>query len=311
MLMRNNNGIVIDQDVRKEFPALFASQAASHVSENYQMYRSDQLIDLMGEKGLKLVEIGQQASRKRNPNTQLHTMRFQPTTAPTIFGVNDSVPEVVIMNGHDGRNRFRALAGIFRFICSNGMVVADQEMGSVIRRHFGKNNTFDKVSAIVGELPEAINKMSGRILDWSALNLSENEQTLLASQLIKARGAPEWVEPSLVLEAKRDLEKPNAEGERNLWTTFNVLQENLTNSNLHSAREDNRTSLRPITGAWRNLKANEDLWTQAEAYFSAKVEGLTDEDKEALSRARKAAYERNRRAAKALVNAPEKEVIDA
>jgi hypothetical protein len=308
MLLRNNNGITIDSEVRKEFPALFNHKPAQHCSDKYQLYRSDELIDLMGEKGMKLVEIGQQAARQRDPRTQLHTMRFQPIDVPPVFGVNDSAPEIVIMNGHDGRNRFKALAGIFRFICSNGMVVSDMELGKVVVRHFGTNNTFDKVSAIVGDMPDAINKMHGKILDWSALTLNEHEQTLLAMELIKARQAPDWVTSDHVLAARRDDEQP-VDGQRTLWTTFNVLQENLTNAEVNGKEGDRRTSLRPLQGAWRNVQANEALWTAAETYYHVKVDGLNEEERELLRKARDAAYSRNRRAIKAQQEA--KEPVDA
>lgn len=304
MILRDNNGITIDAEVRKEFPAIFNHKPGQHLSDKYQLYRSDELIERMSDKGMKLVEIAQQLARQRDPRTQLHTLRFQPLDTPPQFGVNDSVPEVVILNGHDGRNRFRAEAGIFRFICSNGMVVSDMELGKVVRRHFGANNTFDKVAEIVAELPDVINKMHGKILDWSALTLNEQEQTMLALELIKARQAPDWVTSAHVLEAKRDAEQP-VDGQRSLWTTFNVLQENLTNAEVSGKEGDRRSSLRPIQGAWRNVQANEALWSTADAYYSAKVEGLTDDEKEGLARARKAAYERNRRAIKATEEAQE------
>jgi hypothetical protein len=308
MMLRNNNGIAIDAEVRKEFPAIFNHRPAQHCSDKYQLYRSDELIERMTEKGMKLVEIGQQAARQRDPKTQLHTLRFQPVDVPAQFGVNDSVPEIVILNGHDGRNRFRAEAGIFRFICSNGMVVSDMELGKIVLRHFGANNTFDKVSAIVSEMPDAINKMHGKILDWSALTLDEKEQTMLAMQLIKARQAPDWVTSEHVLQAQRDAEQP-VDGQRSLWSTFNVLQENLTNASVAGKEGDKRASLRPIQGAWRAVQANEALWTAAEAYYSAKVEGLTDDEREELAKARRRAYDRNRHAVKAVQEA--KEPVDA
>ena len=303
MLLRDNTGIdVTSKEVRKDFPAVFNHKPSQSLSDKYQLYRSDELIDQFKEKGFKLVEIGQQVSRQRNPSTQLHTLRFQPLEAPPQFGVNDSVPEVVILNGHDGRNRFRAMAGIFRFICSNGMVVSDMDLGTVVRRHFGANNTFEKVSAIVGELPDAVNKMHGRILDWSALELSTQEQTLLALELIKARQTPDWVTSDHVLEARREADK--LEDGSSLWSVFNVLQENLTNFEVSGKEGDRRQSLRPVRGAYRNLQANEALWTTADQYYKTKVDGLTEAEYEELTKLRRRAYDRNYRAVKQLEAEP-------
>jgi hypothetical protein len=72
---------------------------------------------------MKLVELGVETARKRDPKTASHVMRFQPIDAPLQFGVNDSIPELVIANNHSGRAKFTACGGIFRFVCSNGMIV--------------------------------------------------------------------------------------------------------------------------------------------------------------------------------------------
>lgn len=311
MVLRDNSGLKVDDSLRREFPAVFNHKPAKTLSDKYELYRSDEIIERMAERNMKLVEISQQMSRARDPRTQMHSLRFQPLDTPPQFGVNDSVPEVGILNSHNGRNKFSAFAGIFRMICSNGLVVADMNLGTVVRRHFGKNNTFDKVAAIVDDLPAAVIKINGLILDWSALSLDEQEQVQLAKQLIDARGAPDWLKdkPELVLEARRPEEQPK-DGERDLWTTFNVLQENLTNQTVQGNPDDSRVSLRPIRGAFRNYDANRVLWTTAEAYYNSVVDGMDGDEQEALFRARKAAYERNRRAAKEFVEHPP-ETVDA
>ncbi len=297
MILRDNAGINLNSsEVRKNFPAIFNHRPSERVSDKYQLYRSDELIESLSDKGMKLVELGIETARKRDPKTATHVMRFQPIDTPAQFGVNDSVPELVIANNHSGRAKFAAYAGIFRFICSNGLIVPEISLGAVQKRHFGQFNTFEKVAQLVAEMPEAINKMHTRILDWSALQLDEHEQTQLAMELIDDRHPPEWLTSDLVLKARRDSEQP-VDGKRNLWTTFNVLQENLTNVELlNAARDDNRSRLRPISSGWTSFRTNVALWSTAEAYYNSQVEGLNEDEKTELAKARKAAYERNRRA---------------
>jgi hypothetical protein len=299
MILRDNAGININNtEVRKNFPAIFNHRASDKVSDKYQLYRSDELIETLQGQGMKLVELGVETARRRDPKTATHVMRFQPHEAPLQFGINDSIPEIVIANNHAGRSKFAAYGGIFRFVCSNGMIVPAVQLGAVMRRHFGQNNTFEKVKELVAELPEATLKMHGRILDWSALSLNQAEQYELARELIEQRHAPDWLTPDEVLEARRISEAP-VDGERTLWTTFNVLQENLTNVELNNKnREDNRSRMRPISSGWTSFRTNAALWSTAETYYNSKVEGLTDEEKEQLSKARKNAAERSRYAVK-------------
>ena len=134
MFAKNSNGLTIDAAFEAKFPAIFNAVPASRVSEGYQSYRSDKIIDQMLANGMKLVEASQQKARMRDPRHQLHMMRFRPDHIEAKFRAFDSTPEIVILNGHDGRNAFRALAGVFRFVCSNGMIASDMDLGAISKR---------------------------------------------------------------------------------------------------------------------------------------------------------------------------------
>lgn len=295
---RDNAGIKIDAALKKEFPAVFSHRRSTNVSDEYQMYRSDKVIELMEAEGLKLVEIAQERvgwSTRRQPHTQIHTMRFHSKAETRAsFGVGDSVPEIIVMNSHDGRAVFRAMAGIFRLVCCNGMVVADQEFGTVKRRHYGEANAFEKVRDIIADMPRVLETVSSRVQDWSAVDMDPAAQIALARLCMRERAAPEWLLPEQVLEARRPAELVDSNGHRDLWTTFNVLQEGLTNSTINrlAGGEGRSRSVRPINAAWGNVNLNQRLWATAEMYFEDRVPLLPEETQEALQQrweARKAA----------------------
>jgi len=297
--LRDNNGIKLDAALKSEFPAIFNKRRSTNVSEEYQMYNSAEVVDLMLKAGLSLVEVGQEKlgwSTKRQPHTQVHTMRFMsPEFARKDFGVGDSHPEIVVMNSHDGRCVFRAMAGVFRLVCSNGMVVADQNFGIVRRRHFGEANAFAKVKEIIADMPRVVAEVSGRIEDWSAVRLSTAEQIELARLSMAEKvptgsvRAPDWLLPEQVLEARRDGEHTAGDGTRDLWTTFNVLQESLTNARIpRLAGEGRARTIQPVTDVVGNTGYNQKLWATAEAYFNAKLETLAEEERAAIDAARAA-----------------------
>lgn len=289
---RDTNGIELTKELKAQFPAVFNKRRSVNVSEDYQLYRSDEIIDIMGGHGMKLVELSQEQmrwSKKRHPHTQIHALRFRPEVALQSFGVGDSFPEIVIMNSHDGRAVFRAMAGIFRLVCSNGMVVADANFGTVRRRHFGEANSFAKVKEIIADLPRVVTQVSESIGSWSALNLTADQQLALAKRMLELKTpsgsirGPEWLQPEQVLEARRVSEAPK-DGKRDLWTTFNVLQENLTNAEISTPEnfDGRRRSIRPLTGVPDNIGFNQRLWTTAADYFTAAVDGMEEGERKAF-----------------------------
>lgn len=275
---RDNAGIDIkNPDLKRAFPAIFNTRRSVNVSEDYKLYRSDKIIEIMQAEGLQLVELGQERmgwSRKRHPHTQIHTMRFRdPRFTRDGMGVGDSIPEILIKNSHDGRCLFSAMAGLFRLICSNGMVVPSESLGAIRRRHYGEANDFEKVREIIAAMPQAVARVSDLITSWDDLTLSDRQQIAFAKKLMETKmpsgslRSPDWLKPQALLEPRRDGDAPNSDGTRSLWKTFNVLQEALTNATVqHQPREGRARSIRPITGVVDNIGVNTRLWTTAEAY---------------------------------------------
>ena len=281
MAIRDNNGIKITDDIKKAFPAVFNTRRSTNVSEDYKLYRSDKVIEIMEDQGLVLTSIGQERvswSAKRQPHTQIHMMRFRdPKLNQKMFGVGDSFPEIVVMNSHDGRRLFRAEAGVFRLVCANGMVVADSRLGSISRRHYGEQNDFDKVKDVLADLPKVVKNISSAINGWSGIDLTRAEQIALARIMMKSRGVPEWLKPEQVIEAQREADMPSGDGSRSLWLTFNVAQERLTNDKIVNEREGKRPlSMRPINAVISNTSVNRKLWADATAYAekAAKRKGI-------------------------------------
>lgn len=63
-----------------------------------------------------------------------------------------------------------------------------------------------------------------------------------------------------------------------MWTTFNVLQENLSNRDLRFEREGERPGfMRPIAGSMRDLKLNEGLWLKLEQFIEKRFPEISGE----------------------------------
>lgn len=260
--------------LRKNFPAMMSQGRSPHMSEGYQFMPSWKIATTLQEKyNMQLVSVAQQRSLKRDPAYQEHTMRFRMPNLPKMVSVGDTVPEIIISNSHNGRSRFKMYAGLFRFVCSNGLVISDFELGGAIFRHFGENNSYDSFREKLGTTARRMQILDERVQRMQEVILRPEDQTALARLMMEARKAPAWMEPHMVLKAHRPEEEMTADGNRNLWTTFNVLQENLANreQEFEIERPDGSGTttrrLRKIQSAMADVATNEALWQRLEAFI--------------------------------------------
>lgn len=258
--------------MKEEAPAIFASTPCVKMSDKYNFINTIKIAEELQEMGLLLRKYGQQKSSKRPPRTQEHIMRFtMPEAFADEWNVGDSVPELVIVNSHNGYQTLRCYAGIFRMVCSNGMVISEQQFGNYRQKHIHIDNPQEYALENVKIVAEKIRIIGRRVKFMEETILDRHKQTILAKNLIRTRKTPDWVEPQDVLQHIRDEDAPlDGEGNRSLWKTFNVVQENLTSNNVvKQVGETNRTRrLRTISGAISDFRVNGKMWSVMEDFIA-------------------------------------------
>ena len=186
---------------------------------------------------------------------------------------DDAFPRIILSNSHDGLQAFKFSVGIFRLVCSNGLVVADEKFSDFKIKH--KGYTFselrDVVSKAVKDLPnkvEVLNKMKNKIL-----TKEEKEKLALDAMLIRAGITPdsdkakkfEYDEETLedILEVRR----PEDEG-NDLWRCFNRVQEAITKGEFHAALKGAKVrKVRAIRSFEKDLEVNKKLFKLATTYL--------------------------------------------
>lgn len=268
----------IEAWAKAHFPAVMANRPVG-MSDGYQFMPTHVMAKRMiSDYDLRLVEIGQQRSRSRDPAGQEHFLKFRLPTAMSFKHMQDSVPELVIMNSHNGRSTVRAYAGVFRMICSNGMVISEQSFGQIKLRHFGQDNTFANFNEVLTGMARKLKILDVRLAKLDSVLLTRAEQIRLTRFIMKQRAVPSWVEPDHVLEVRRAEDQVDATGLRSLWVTFNVIQENLTTRTITHEREGQRNvQLRPLSGARAHVLTNEKIWAGLEAFIQKELPHLTEE----------------------------------
>ena len=124
-----------NEQIMRLAPSAFAVEKHESRSERYAYIPTSEVID--GLRGNGFVPMFAKQGNSRVPGKAdftKHLIRFRHEgQAAGLRQVGDTSPEVILVNSHDGTSAYKIMAGLFRLVCLNGMVVADRgfaNMGS-------------------------------------------------------------------------------------------------------------------------------------------------------------------------------------
>lgn len=275
-----------DEQIRHVCPSVFASHADSRVSDRYTFLPTIEVVNGLRGQGWFPVQAKEMNVRlKGRSGFQKHLIRFQrpedieaqrnsealqyaPGQHKIVKG--EITPELVLVNSHDRTSAYQLHAGLFRLVCSNGLIICDETFAKIRVRHTG-NDVRDVIEGsfqIIKEVPA----------------LMDNVQTMKAKEL-SAPVREAFAEAGLILKYGDLAEAPvqaataliprrSQDAGTDLWSTFNVLQENLTQGGLRYRTQEpgkpsRRGSTRAVTSIDENVKLNKALWHIAEKLKAA------------------------------------------
>ena len=272
MFAQNDNPISIhervelpDEQLRVLAPSIFAAQAMPSVSSRYAFVPTSQLVSRLRDAGWAPVSAVQQRVKlDARRGFQKHLIRFQRRDVVPVKG--EYTPELCLINSHDRSSAYQLHAGLYRFICANGMFVGDGdafERVSIRHAGFTPDEVIDASFRILDQVPA----ITASVELFRARRLTDAESRAFAAAALRLRyddphTAP--VGPEKLLEARRYEDAGD-----NLWNVLNRLQENLCRGGLQdeSRRRVNGKRFprtRAITGLDRNVKLNKELWSLAQ-----------------------------------------------
>jgi hypothetical protein len=116
-------------------PSIFAAQAYSGMSARYAFIPTITVVEKMRSEGFLPVAAMQSRTRiEGKQDFTKHLIRFRDVRngdAPAIRTLGEVYPELVLTNSHDGASAYKLDAGLFRLVCTNGMVVSDGTVSQI------------------------------------------------------------------------------------------------------------------------------------------------------------------------------------
>lgn len=178
-------------------------------------------------------------------------------------------PRIILMNSYDGFNAFTFRVGLFRCVCSNGLVVCTESFVDVKIRHI--NYTEEKLREVVASSIKAVDNQIGTFNAMRTVTLTPEQKTELAINALRFRkGLPDDAPMVADEEGITDLLEPTRDEDKEdtLWAVFNILQEKITKGGATVGINGKKArKMRGIVSFSKDIAINQRLYQAATAYL--------------------------------------------
>jgi len=111
-------------------PSVLTQTQSGHLSHIYKFIPTTEVMDVLAENNWLPTQVLQSTTRSGGAAKipyKKHIIRFRNSENDALAAeLGDTFPEIVLTNSHNGTSSFKFHVGLFRLVCSNGLVIADQ-----------------------------------------------------------------------------------------------------------------------------------------------------------------------------------------
>ena len=252
--MMTNHTYTLDE-IKQIAPSVFTTEKAPHLTDKYIQTPTSRVVEDLMNLGWQVTKALEVRSRKYK-GFQKHVVVFRnPDIMIKGKDGDDAFPQILLTNSHDGKAAFNFRVGIFRLVCSNGLVISDADFSNVSIRHI--NYTFESLQAKVAEMIAKLPNLVNKINTFKQTQLTEEQMKDFATKAMQLR-TKQQVNVLEILTAER----PQDEG-NDLWVVFNRIQEKLTGGSYRAGRRKARS----VKNFQKDIELNEQLFELAGSYL--------------------------------------------
>ena len=282
MISFNNDNLATsflsNDDIRRVCPmALHTMPTNPDVSDKYVHANTMTVVEDLAKLGWFPVQAKQCRNKKNSSGIRsFHMIAFQnpdvkiTKTLDNGEKIVDTYPRIILTNSHDGFNSFKFMVGLFRLVCSNGLVVCNNQMVDMSIRHI--NYDFEELRKIVASAIEQVPGIVSTMNDMRNVMLTDEQKTALATEVVKIRKGIEDEDYIVDAEVVEDILTPvrNEDKGNDLWTIFNICQEKMIKGGFGLQGKSNKLrKQRGITSIKKDMDFNQRLWQTASQYLMA------------------------------------------
>ncbi len=239
-------------------PQILTNRPADGVSDHYNFVSTKRILETVQENGWCITgAVSGGASRYAQHSVSLvHRNDVDRMATTTLEGV----PRIILTNSHNRAKRLAFHCGYFRFVCSNGIVIASGPATQLRMRHTGNEDTIATLMNQVNESSGSILEAVDNIEQLRSRNITKAQQLEYGKFALSARykymRMPKKIlnQPEIYAGHVLTPNRPEDEGD-SLWSVFNRVQENLIKGRLGV--------FTPVKGFISGTTTNQLLWNGA------------------------------------------------
>jgi len=251
-----------EEPMRLAAPSIFAPGKHASRSERYTYIPTNEVLRSLRKEGFAPFMVAQSRNRIEG-KTEFTKHMIRMRHAGQVTGRGEA-NEIILINSHDGASSYQMLAGVFSFVCCNGLVC-----GTVANdiRIPHKGNVQDEVIEGAFRVLEDFEAVKEATVAMKRVTLDEGEERAFATAALALRygertegQAPAPITVDQLIEARR----PEDFG-GNLWKAFNRIQENaIRGGQPGRSTTGRRIRTRRVESIDRGVSLNRALWVLAE-----------------------------------------------
>jgi len=248
--VENHQGLN-DNEIKHLCPVAFKSTMTNSeiqklgLSKHYSFVPTMNVVNDLRTLGYEVTDAVQVKARKKSTNgyqkhmitlehpdhkiDQVKEVELADGTTETQIQPAEEYPQLLLTNSHDGGNAFSLSAGIFRLVCSNGLVIKTEDYGTARLVH--KGYSFEAVQKLVKEFEETIGEVINKITAMKKVELTKAQQIEFAKKAALLRfTAKSYNEDNIAdvvqIDDLLNAERPEDKG-NGLYEVYNRVQESL------------------------------------------------------------------------------------
>lgn len=244
------NFMTIDECVRS-YPAIGNSFAGPSRTDKYMQVSTETYLKDLALDGLQPYKVQGKNCRLTAKKQYAEHAVFL-TNPDWLKEGNDYFPTIVMVNSHNGSTSVRFYIGIYRIVCSNGLVVGTSIFAPIRIRHVHANRArlhaaYNQLVKQIGTLDTIITMMKNSIVDIET-------EAHFVDEAVRLRWGNNTPQNKKFQSHSFNLARRFEDSKPNVWTLYNRVQENIVNKG---------RGYRKVTAVDKNIKINQGLWDAA------------------------------------------------
>ncbi|ULB12540.1 DUF945 domain-containing protein (plasmid) [Cereibacter azotoformans] len=261
-----------NDELKARVPSIFATEAHESRSARFAPVPTVTVLDGLRAEGFEPF-FAQQARTRVEGKAEFtkHMLRLRHRG---IVNAEGEAFEIVLVNANDGTSAYQMIPGFFRFVCANGLMCGET-FDEVKVRHSG--NAIGEVIEGAYRVLEEAPRVTEQVDRFKAIQLQDREREILAEAAHGLRfpgtadGKEAPITPAELLRPRRSTDRAT-----DLWTAFNVVQENTLRGGMRGRTRTEsghfrRQTVREVAGIDQSRGLNRALWMLTERMAELKA----------------------------------------